>query len=813
MSTDKEEFALYCEAKNDKVRKRLGIKGGFYWTTAKKLSVAISRCITAMDDNDYDEDDFKKPVRVNLPVVDDLPPEGVFDTEFCNRYEKGGKDGITMTFIGPSPSVQDKSASTDNTNINGEDMTEIEESMLLPVSGQELPIRWLAQHGSEKPVTHVSRDELQALHIARAEELPAVTALAISHKTSLLDSLEIRDLHKLVRDTDKVFPNPGNSDPGLITAFFEAYLDADYTDRGLLTKEWMKGNRVSRITRTASGANAGGGNKTDRNQNLVHTLDTLDVEIAAATLPMDFNIYEIPGSVYRRAKEVVLKKESPFKEWSAALRATPGILDYSRAAIFALIRSAHPEFYHYPGRLQGYINAYLTETDHENPSKETLTAARHTPEKDILEEINREVVTERETEEEKPQPSDAMAGEQATTETMEPDTTEHCQNAQSLDAQSQVSSANQVKVTADEVNKIMQAANISQPDADKLLAVSRGEFVEGISDPNDPKWVKGIQTRDSVNQNQHESERNDQKAEQNSPNALQNEPETKQSEPVAQQEPEKVCTACGQSGGGNCPDCGAVMGDATYQKTFDEENQVEVQENDPEEMEGAEHPHKENAGSAQDHASDSKTGETADPLITVNGHHEITSTSRTCDHLMIDLETMGKNPDAPIISIGAIFFDPQTGDMGPEFSKTIDLETADGVIDRDTIKWWLKQSREAQSAIMTDEIPLDDALLQLREFIDENSGEFFVQVWGNGANFDNTILRRSYERQGIPCPWRYYNDRDVRTIVELGKAIDFDARTAIPFEGERHNALDDARYQAKYVSAIWQKLIPSQADF
>ncbi|MDH7042341.1 exonuclease, partial [Escherichia coli] len=618
MSTDKEEFALYCEAKNDKVRKRLGIKGGFYWTTAKKLSVAISRCITAMDDNDYDEDDFKKPVRVNLPVVDDLPPEGVFDTEFCNRYEKGGKDGITMTFIGPSPSVQDKSASTDNTNINGEDMTEIEESMLLPVSGQELPIRWLAQHGSEKPVTHVSRDELQALHIARAEELPAVTALAISHKTSLLDSLEIRDLHKLVRDTDKVFPNPGNSDLGLITAFFEAYLDADYTDRGLLTKEWMKGNRVSRITRTASGANAGGGNKTDRNPNLVHTLDTLDVEIAAATLPMDFNIYEIPGSVYRRAKEVVLKKESPFKEWSAALRATPGILDYSRAAIFALIRSAHPEFYHYPGRLQGYINAYLTETDHENPSKETLTAARHTPEKDILEEINREVVTERETEEEKPQPSDAMAGEQATTETMEPDTTEHCQNAQSLDAQSQVSSANQVKVTADEVNNIMQAANISQPDADKLLAVSRGEFVEGISDPNDPKWVKGIQTRDSVNQNQHESERNDQKAEQNSPNALQNEPETKQSEPVAQQEPEKVCTACGQSGGGNCPDCGAVMGDATYQKTFDEENQVEVQENDPEEMEGAEHPHKENAGSAQDHASDSKTGETADPLITVN---------------------------------------------------------------------------------------------------------------------------------------------------------------------------------------------------
>ncbi|EOK2646695.1 3'-5' exoribonuclease [Escherichia coli] len=603
-----------------------------------------------------------------------------------------------------------------------------------------------------------------------------------------------------------------------MTAFFEAYLGTDYTDRGLLTKEWMKGNRVSRITRTASGANAGGGNKTDRNPNLVHTFDTLDVEIAAATLPMDFNIYEIPGSVYRRAKEVVRKKESPFKEWSAALRAIPGILDYSRAAIFALIRSAHPEFYHYPGRLQGYINAYLTETDHENPTEETLAAARHTPEKDILEEVNRELAAKHETEEEKnneekSQPSDAMADEQATAEEMEPDTTEHHQDTQSLDTQEQVDPVKQVKVTADEVNKIMQAANISQPDADKLLAVSRGEFVAGISDPNDPKWVKGIETRDSVNQNQQEMEQNDQKAEQNSPNTQQNEPETKQSEPVAQQEQEKVCTACGQSGGGNCPDCGAVMGDATYQETFDEENQVEVQENDPKEMEGAEHPHKENAGSAQDHASDSETSETADPLIAVNGHHVITSTSRVRHHLMIDLETMGKNPDAPIISLGAIFFDPQTGEMGPEFSKTIDLDTAGGVIDRDVIKWWLKQSREAQSAILTDEIPLDDALLQLREFIDENSCGFYVRVWGNGANFDNVILRRSYERQGIPCPWRYCNDRDVRTIVELGNSIGFDVRMTIPFEGVPHNALDDARHQAKQVSAIWQKLIPSQADF
>ncbi|EEQ6720003.1 exonuclease [Escherichia coli] len=800
MSTDKEEIALYYEAKNDKVRKRLGIKGGFYWRTAKKLSVAISRGVVAMDDAGFDEEDFKKPVRVNLPIVNDLPPEGVFDTEFCNRYEKGGEDGITMIFIAPSPSVQDKPASTDNTNVNGEDMAEIEDNMLLPISGQELPIRWLAQHGSEKPVTHVSREELQALHIARAEELPAVTALAISHNTKLLDPLEIRDLHKLVRDTDKVFPNPVNSNLGLMTAFFEAYLDADYTDRGLLTKEWMKGNRVLRISRTPSGANAGGGILTDRGEGFVHDDASVERDVAAGVLArsMDIDIYNPHPAHAKRIEEIVSENKPPFSVFRDKFIAMPGHLDYSRAIVVASVKEAPIGIEATPHRVTEYLNKVLTETDHANPDPEIVDIACGRSSAPMPQRVTKEG---KQDDEEKPQPTGAMADEQATTEAVEPDTTEHNQDTQSMDAQPQINSVDakyqKLRAELHEARKNIPPKN--PVDADKLLAASHGEFVEGISDPNDPKWVKGIETRDSVNQNQHESE--------------QNEPETKQPEPEEQQEPEKVCTACGQTGDGNCPDCGAVMGDATYQETFNEESQDEAREKDPEEMESAVYPNKECTEGDQHANGNNETGETANPLIKVNGHHESTSTSRLWHHLMIDLETMGKNPDAPINALAGKFFDPATGEMGPEFSKTIDLETAGGVIDRDTIKWWLKQSREAQSAILTDEIPLDDALLQLREFIDENSGEFFVQVWGNGANFDNTILRRSYERQGIPCPWRYYNDRDVRTIVELGKAIDFDARTAIPFEGERHNALDDARYQAKYVSAIWQKLIPNQADF
>ncbi|WP_115449747.1 RecE family exodeoxyribonuclease, partial [Escherichia coli] len=641
MSTDKEEIALYYEAKNDKVRKRLGIKGGFYWRTAKKLSVARSRGVVAMDDAGFDEEDFKKPVRVNLPIVNDLPPEGVFDTEFCNRYEKGGEDGITMIFIAPSPSVQDKPASTDNTNVNGEDMAEIEDNMLLPISGQELPIRWLAQHGSEKPVTHVSREELQALHIARAEELPAVTALAISHNTKLLDPLEIRDLHKLVRDTDKVFPNPVNSSLGLMTAFFEAYLDADYTDRGLLTKEWMKGNRVLRISRTPSGANAGGGILTDRGEGFVHDDASVERDVAAGVLArsMDIDIYNPHPAHAKRIEEIVSENKPPFSVFRDKFIAMPGHLDYSRAIVVASVKEAPIGIEATPHRVTEYLNKVLTETDHANPDPEIVDIACGRSSAPMPQRVTKEG---KQDDEEKPQPSGAMADEQATTEAVEPDTTEHNQDTQSMDAQPQINSVDakyqKLRAELHEARKNIPPQN--PVDADKLLAASRGEFVEGISDPNDPKWIKGIQTRDSVYQNQPETEQNDQKAEQNSPNTQQNEPETKQPEPVAQQEVEKVCTACGQTGGGNCPDCGAVMGDATYQETFDDKNLVEVQEDDSEKMEGAEHPHKENAGSAQDHASDSETGETADPLITVNGHRIITSTSRTCDHLMIDLETM-----------------------------------------------------------------------------------------------------------------------------------------------------------------------------
>ncbi|EFA5334053.1 exodeoxyribonuclease VIII [Escherichia coli] len=543
---------------------------------------------------------YFKAVATNFPVVNDLPAEGEIDFTWSERYQLS-KDSMTWELKpGAAP---DNAHYQGNTNVNGEDMTEIEENMLLPISGQELPIRWLAQHGSEKPVTHVSRDGLQALHIARAEELPAVTALAVSHKTSLLDPLEIRDLHKLVRDTDKVFPNPGNSNLGLITAFFEAYLNADYTDRGLLTKEWMKGNRVSHITRTASGANAGGGNLTDRGEGFVHDLTSLARDVATGVLArsMDLDIYNLHPAHAKRIEEIIAENKPPFSVFRDKFITMPGGLDYSRAIVVASVKEAPIGIEVIPAHVTEYLNKVLTETDHANPDPEIVDIACGRSSAPMPQRVTEEG---KQDDEEKPQPSGTTAVEQGEAETMEPDATEHHQDTQPLDAQSQVNSVDakyqELRAELHEARKNIPSKN--PVDADKLLAASRGEFVDGISDPNDPKWVKGIQTRDSVYQNQPETEKTS--------------PDVKQPEAVVQQEPEIVCNACGQTGGDNRPDCGAVTGDATYQETFDEENQVEAKEKDPVEMEGAEHPHNENAGSDPHRDCSDETGEASAPVAT-----------------------------------------------------------------------------------------------------------------------------------------------------------------------------------------------------
>ncbi|EDU1817609.1 exodeoxyribonuclease [Salmonella enterica subsp. enterica serovar Sandiego] len=424
-----------------KATQKSGKQDATVWFTAKSEARANLMLDVVLEDAEIETGrgkDYARPIRTNFPVVNELPPEGEISFTFTNYYRLG-EDGMTWEQIpGVTLPSSETAAAARQLIVDGVD-TETGEVLedhtenfgnesnspaqatapapeLTVVATMPLRHRVLAQYiGEGEYLYHVDasqKKEILRLEMDTDNSYVQNLLLAAENVEAFKKAIE-HDIHKIVNAVKKVFPVDGKT-PELATViqFFKTWFETEHIDRGLLVKEWAKGNRVSAIQRTESGANAGGGNKTDRNPDYEHTLDTLDVEIAMATLPMNFNIYELPGSVYRRAKEIVKKKESPFKEWSAALRATPGILDYSRAAIFALIRSAHPEFYHYPGRLQGYINANLTETDHENPTEEALTAARHTPEKDAVEEANRQ------------------------------------------------------------------------------LAAARGEYVEGISDPNDPKWVK-----------------------------------------------------------------------------------------------------------------------------------------------------------------------------------------------------------------------------------------------------------------------------------------------------------------------------------
>ncbi|KGA40735.1 ATPase [Pectobacterium odoriferum] len=179
------------------------------------------------------------------------------------------------------------------------------------------------------------------------------------------------------------------------------------------------------------------------------------------------------------------------------------------------------------------------------------------------------------------------------------------------------------------------------------------------------------------------------------------------------------------------------------------------------------------------------------------------------NNLMIDLEAMGSNPQAPIVAIGAVFFEPATGELGSEFYSPVSLESAmhgGGIPDAKTIIWWTEQSEEARAAINKG-FALIVVLHELKKFVVTNSDPKYLRVWGNGAGFDNVILRESCKRECFGDIWQFFNDRDVRTIVELGRAIGFDPKKDIPFGGERHHALADAIHQAKYVSAIWQRLL------
>ena len=174
------------------------------------------------------------------------------------------------------------------------------------------------------------------------------------------------------------------------------------------------------------------------------------------------------------------------------------------------------------------------------------------------------------------------------------------------------------------------------------------------------------------------------------------------------------------------------------------------------------------------------------------------------NHLMIDLETFGSTYNSAIVTIGAVYFDPETGEMGEKFYRAIDIADSIrfGRVDGDTLKWWMKQGDEARKAAIAGAMPLAGALEDLSAFYAKGRN---ACPWGNGSSFDITILEHAYGRcLGTKAPWDFWNIRDVRTIVHLAEKLCPKPREF--GKGTAHNALDDAIFQAEYVSRMWQAL-------
>lgn len=739
----------------------------------------------------------------------------------------------------------------------------------------QMPFRkqLLAQFASDELRHHVTRKEFTALGVLEmdTDNSYVQNLLLAAESCPELKSYDTKDLWRYTEAIRKVFSQDKRHELALVLRFTRIWAATDYINRGILAREWAAGNRISDVQRTDTGTNADGGFITDRGEGAHHTLDTLDLEIACALLPMDFNHLEIPGSIHRRAKEIVASKEqpwkswsailrnqpgilsvnraaifnlvriapenihlmpvahlefinqtmtaefnaatelvtvpapaaksgeaeqpvgggktdrnpnykhdfdgldteialatlsadfniydipseaflqakaivaanySPFKEWSEALRATPGILDYSRAAIFALIRSAFSGIHFEPKHIRGHIHANLTETDHEHPTAEMLAAARHTPEVSWESEVNQKLAAEQHV-----LPKWVEAGEQKLADEDEAETRNLPKWAGSTASQPQVANlgggmfsidglmgGNTDPVINNTSNEVEKTETVTETTSNVQMEEAQPEKVE-VTDAVSPG-----ESADAT---------------------------ATQTDAVA----ETFCADCGTEGGGGCPDCGAVAGDALYAET--------------------------------------ETGlkEELDLM-----EHGSTNSETLFTHLMVDLETMGNKPGAPIVSVGAVFFDPASGTTGAEHYQVINLESSMSFgarPDASTILWWLKQSPEARSAIVVDDtVGLVEALEQLLDFIAENAanGSKNVQLWGNGSSFDCSLLEAAFEMADTPFPIPHWNYRDVRTVVELGNAVGLNARYDIPFEGDQHNALADARHQAKYVSAIWQRL-------
>ncbi|MDD8315251.1 PD-(D/E)XK nuclease-like domain-containing protein [Escherichia coli] len=360
-----------------KASQKSGKKDAVIWFTAKSVARANLQLDVALEEAGIEETgrgkDYAKPIRTDFPVYDDLPEEGAVDYTWCERYELQNDDRTWLPKV-TAENSDEKTAQTVDSHITTEStLSETagitldehdDDSTLYPVVQMPFRKQLLSQFTADELRHHVTHEEYEAIGALEmdTDNSYVQNLLLAAENCPEVKGYDTKDLWRYTDAIRKVFSQDKRHELALVLRFTRMWAATDYIDRGILAREWAAGNRISSVQRTDSGTNADGGYVTDRGPDAHHTLDTLDLEIACALLPMDFNHFEIPGSILRRAKEIVTKKEEPWKSWSNILRNQPGVLGVNRTAIFNLVRIA-PE------------NIHLTPVAHLEFVNQTMTAA------------------------------------------------------------------------------------------------------------------------------------------------------------------------------------------------------------------------------------------------------------------------------------------------------------------------------------------------------------------------------------------------------------------------------------------------------
>lgn len=346
-----------------KATQKSGKEDAVIWFTAKSEARANLQLDVELEDAGIETGrgkDYAKPVRTDFPVFDDLPEESTVDYTWCKRYELDEDQRTWKVKLQHEDSYQNSSVQSICSNTDTKD-TKMPE--LITVATLPLRQRILAQFISDEYAYHIDteqKNEIQQLEMDVDNSYVQNMLLAAENVDAFKKATEF-EIARVVEALKTIFPLDGKrTELSVVIHFFKTWFNTEHIDRSILVREWAAGNRISNVHRTDSRTNADGGYVTDRGEGAHHTLDTLDLEIACALLPMDFHHFEIPSSVLRRAKEIVAKKEEPWKSWSAILRNQPGILAVNRAAIFNLIRIAPENIHHTPAAHLEFVNKTMT---------------------------------------------------------------------------------------------------------------------------------------------------------------------------------------------------------------------------------------------------------------------------------------------------------------------------------------------------------------------------------------------------------------------------------------------------------------------